>query len=273
MPSCDRWQVRVDRLGCDDRFQHMPCDILRDASDSMRERARQQGEEQLVSDRAVPVGPYNVVTCAHIIIRNARDGPPVVGRPEVAVQHNIPYRRTGSTAHDLYDCAGPWSGVVIERQEDGPADASSAAFRETVLGAQNSNGCVSKGLAWNPDRASILPVRITRPVICGPASSQAVKAESLNAQNRPRAFSALNLPAKRAIRCGHVVVMTADPSAATEIRTGDARQSGARACFLQIDNAVRLDRTEMTTLRQQQGQGSGTVEPRSHLSRRRADLA
>ena len=113
---------------------------------------------------------------------------------------------------------------------------------------------------------------IARPVVCRPEQAQAVEAERLDANDRPRALCVLNPPTEGAIRRWRIVVMATDPLA--RLKSGGRLAQVWCAHLAPPDpQSVGLNGTEMSALRKQERQGRRPPKPCSDLLRSRADLA
>ena len=101
---------------------------------------------------SIPTNAHVVIICGTAnILRDAGNGPAVLGRPEVAVQDDLPGRR-GPLAFD--DRTGTRSGIVVQWEEHGPAKPRSRHLGIRVAGPQHGDRRVSESF---PSQRGVAP--------------------------------------------------------------------------------------------------------------------
>ena len=161
------------------------------------EGAWQQRKQQSSHSAPIPTNTHVAFTCGIAnILGDAGNGPAVLGRPEVAVQDDLPSRR-GTVA--LHDRTGTRIGIVVQREEHGPAEPCSRRLTIRVAGPQHGDRGVSKSLPWHCGVAAVPPMRRSRPIGLRPESTQAFTAERLDSDNGPLPIVGVNLALERPV--------------------------------------------------------------------------
>ena len=191
-----------------------------------------------------------------------------MGRPEVAVQDDLP-RRRGTMAFD--DRTGTRLGSVVQREEHGPAKSCSRQIGIQVAGPQHCDSGVGERFPGLRGVATVLPPRRLRPIGLRPESTQAFATARLCSHDGPAPSVGDNIALESPIaRTSAVVLISSYPS---QCLAGHAHQPHAVAQTLRPCRTLSIDGLKVSALRQQQRAGRRASEPRTEIVRPRAAFA
>ena len=265
MPSSDQGQTVLEHVRVDDRGQQPPRTALVDPSDRIGEGAWQQGKQQFVAYLPIPTNAHVAITCGVVaLLGDAGNGPAVLGRPEVAVQDDLPgWRGT----HAFNDRAGTRLRIVIQWEEFGPAKPCSRDLGIQGAGPQHGDCGVSERLPRHRGVEAVSPLRNLRPVGLRPELPQAFAAAGLDSHNGPPRLVGGNLAPEGPVGKFPVVVpISSHPSRRLP---SYAHLLHAVVQMLRPCRAARFDGLKMSALRQQQHGGSRAAEPSAEIVRLR----
>ena len=162
------------------------------------------------------------------------------------MQDDLPGRR-GALAFD--DRTGTRLGIVVQREERGPAKPCSRRLGIQIAGSQHGDGGVSERFPWRRGVATVPPLRRLRPIGPRSESTQAFTAENLDSDNGPAPIVGDDLALESPVGNSGVVPMSSHPSC---LLPGHAHPLLAPAAKIPWTwRAHQLDGPKMSALREQ----------------------
>ena len=159
----------------------------------------------------------------------------------------------------------PRLGIVVQREEHGPAESCSRQVSFQVAGSQHGDRGVSESLSGLRRVATVLPLRRLRPIRQRLELAQALTAACLDSHNGPAPIVGKDLASERSVGIPSVVaLMSPHPSRRLPVHT---HQSHPVVQTLRPCRTLRTDGLEMPALGQQQRGGRRASEPGAELVR------